>query len=397
MERQNNFEKFSEFNHNPTELKMADYSDSQSQVNCNLTSFELNFYLNKWHELWARLKKTEEIKNMYDAFVNLCQGGKGCRYFQALTLAARYLSSCTTVRIAGMFLDFLSDMSPEEFISFILEKQLKPLFAMNLKMLQQEAAVDSQIKFFKTLTDFTGTFNPDVYGSTALHLAVRFNRKSMVHFILNKTDSAFNQADDLGMTPLKLASHGSHAEIFKLLAKKLKVDPLELAAKQELYSVFRAITAASKLSKLKSFKWPNGRTALHYAVKKKDDLFVNYIFKYSDIDPLQVDDDGMSAFHLAAWKKHYKAFAKIAYNLDSAQLQNAKFGKGRTALHHAVLSKDIQLIKYVLKKTNISPKQADDKGITPISIATSQQDVTAFWMLAEKYAGNLKPRKLHNL
>lgn len=337
---------------------------------------ELGFYLKKWHDLWFRLKKTKDVKHMFDLLVQLVQRDDGLRYLQAMTLIARTLDSCTSIRLAISFMETLIAISPNELCSFMLDNQLQRFdkITRSFKRHQIEAAMIGQVQFFKRLADWTGDFNPSITsdGSTALHWAVKNDKKEMVQFIVNRHDSAHLQADEYGRTPLSVACESSsHADVFMILAKKMNVDPLEFAAEHGIYKIFKTIAMKNRVYNLKSYKWTcKGTTALHQAVIYRDQLFVSYILHHSDIDPLDGGDQGKSPFQLAALLKNYKAFTSIAFHADSNKLESVKFIKGRTALHYAVLIRDIRLVNYLLKKTNMNPNEDDDYGKSPLLMAT---------------------------
>ncbi|KAB2618239.1 ankyrin repeat-containing protein [Pyrus ussuriensis x Pyrus communis] len=211
--------------------------------------------------------------------------------------------------------------------------------------------------------------------NTALHEAVRFCQPSVVE-ILTKEDPEFSYAaNDLGETPLYLAVERGYLPLVSKMLSNCNVP---------------------------TYIGPNGRTALHAAVIRKDEGMMEELIradrtlsKAADelgctplhlaarFGPLSIvkqllandrsiayiaDKDGATALHFAASEGNLDVMrVLISYCPDCCELVDNKF---QNALHYATRNGGYQIVGYVLADawlSNILLNAMDIDGNTPLA------------------------------
>lgn len=144
-------------------------------------------------------------------------------------------------------------------------------------------------------------------GATVLHVAARYNKPSVIEFILSLNHApSIDEPDDNSRTPLMCAAiYGNNSAVKLLLEKGSKVDAtntlgrsaLHLAATSERSSTSDVIKTLQDAGADSNLKDENGLTPLLYAATTGNDTAVEALIPISNIDA--VDNGGRTALHLA--------------------------------------------------------------------------------------------------
>ncbi|WCJ17816.1 Nuclear factor NF-kappa-B p105 subunit [Euphorbia peplus] len=262
---------------------------------------------------------------------------------------------------------------------------------------------------------------PNSKDETPLHIAASVGSLEIVEFFIQQLPSdvqgrrqdAIRKKDRDGDTALNCAVKNGEYDIVECL---LKTDPelssfcnysdesaLYLAVSNSYMDIASLIIRLS--SPAFSHKGPNGLTALHEAVtnesalkmmeelverrpeiiKEADDIgwtpfhytaacdvvdAVKILLKY-DISSAAylLDHDGNSVLHVAAYQGHISVMKELIQSCpDIFELSNKK---AQTALHIAVLSNEVRVIKYVLGNSQLAGllNEPDEDGNTPLHLA----------------------------
>lgn len=112
-----------------------------------------------------------------------------------------------------------------------------------------------------------------------------------------------------------------------------------------------------------------GRTALHKAAKNNNHKFVKYLLE-TGIEVNEVDDNKMSALHLAATAENNEALIEMMkWPKVNLNLQNKL---GETPLHEAVRKDKLHNVKELLKKCKTDLQTFKVTGSSSISVNTGQ-------------------------
>ena len=142
--------------------------------------------------------------------------------------------------------------------------------------------------------------------------------------MLDKFPTAIVEADDYGWIPLHYAAYLGNVKVVELFLKnnsslayimdKEGMSALHISAKKGHVGVMRTlIRNCPETCELLDNK---GRTALHVAVETGNKNAVKILLKELDFGDLinEQDEDGNTAFHLAAINRHYRILAKLAHD-----------------------------------------------------------------------------------
>ncbi|XP_042513772.1 ankyrin repeat-containing protein At5g02620-like [Macadamia integrifolia] len=221
--------------------------------------------------------------------------------------------------------------------------------------------------------------------NTAVHEAIRRNDHKMVKSLIKADPDLwypiFDDADEEGgESPLYLAAREGCVDIinqiFLICPSPAHGGPygrtaLHVAVIEGHLGVVKILL--EKKRELVNKVDENGRTALHYATAfKKRHMIVQQLLRHDTSIGYQLDNDGLSAFHIAALESSIKVFKElIQWCPDSGELLDKNH---RNVLHFVVMSKDYKKIKFFLNQVELEElvNQADDDGNTPFHFAARQ-------------------------
>ncbi|XVF03985.1 hypothetical protein REPUB_Repub05bG0041500 [Reevesia pubescens] len=206
---------------------------------------------------------------------------------------------------------------------------------------------------FRNLSDF----EPDILlrrttqANTALHIAARFGHASLVREMIKRKPSLVLSTNLKGETPVHIASRAGHEKIVNSFIDSVKdFSNIYIARIRDIY----------------------GNTPLHGSVKNKHSEVVLALSR-QDVQSLElVNDAGESPLSIAI-DLRYVGIANDIIDLNSRTLL-FKSLNGQTALHVAVLRRDIGTMRKVLQKYPSSVHQHDEKLRTPLHYAAALND-----------------------
>ncbi|KAJ9159273.1 hypothetical protein P3X46_024789 [Hevea brasiliensis] len=165
---------------------------------------------------------------------------------------------------------------------------------------------------------------PNIKGETPLHIAARFGRKNIVEFLIQSIKKAQNE--DL--------ERGAEASTSDKMLKKTSTDE---------------------------------DTALHEAVRNNHPQVVEILIRENPEFANIVNAAKESPLYLAAVRENNNIACKILEICPSPAYSGPN---GKTALHEAVISRDEDLTRKILDKSNSLTKEQDNEGRTPLHYAS---------------------------
>jgi ankyrin repeat protein len=175
---------------------------------------------------------------------------------------------------------------------------------------------------------------PDISGNTVAHLVSRNGYIEIVHSFIRENPDLLKQLDKFGHSALQMAILNRQFEI----AKSLTVIP-------ELLSLCDG----------------DGKRALHYAAQYADPLLLQLCLDVSQVD---LPD---------RYSKSALLYATVAGNLPNTMLLvekganvNAKDIYGWNVIHHAVASRNLELVNWLLSNTSANINEQDQLGRSPL-------------------------------
>ncbi|GAY67409.1 hypothetical protein CUMW_256230 [Citrus unshiu] len=177
-----------------------------------------------------------------------------------------------------------------------------------------------------------------------------------VERILEMCPSLLLQVNAKGDAPLHAAAKCGHAAVVEALIEFAKKQP-----HQELESGVKS-TARHMLG----MKNDEENTALHEAVQSGSLDVVEILLKADPDFPYSANGSGETPLYLAAARGHKKISAEI---LQKCPLAAHEGPNGKTALHAAVCSGSLGVIKLLLDKKEGLTRERDQHGWTPLHYA----------------------------
>ncbi|KIC73732.1 hypothetical protein DB42_BR00130 [Neochlamydia sp. EPS4] len=214
------------------------------------------------------------------------------------------------------------------------------------------AAANSSPEQFKLMLDF---INPSLEyqnskGETLMHLATRAGNLTHVMLLIDQ-GADFDIQDSLGMTPLHIAAEKGFKEIVELLMicganPKLKTSfnscsPLELATIDVKECIDRLLLIITQA--------PQNNTPLHTAVLANNPLAIQLTLRHFPV--------------------------------------NQRDALGRTALHNAVYTENLEIIRLLLNQ-GANVHEEDLNGVTPLIVAHKEVINPKVKQFLEKFSRN---------
>ncbi|CAC5387370.1 unnamed protein product [Mytilus coruscus] len=204
-----------------------------------------------------------------------------------------------------------------------------------------------------------------ITGDTPLHTAASYGFINIVELLLERGDINPNIENKItGNTPLHRAACYGFINIVELLLKREDIDP-------------------------KIENKVNGGTLLHSAVSGEDLDIVQLLLEKADIDPNKENEDGNTAFDLAAEEDQF-ILCKLL--LDKTSIDPLRLYKdGNTVLHKAVKCRELKMVEMLLKLSVIDPNQENESGETPLNAAARRGHLNIVKLLLER--SDIDPNK----
>ncbi|XP_073262721.1 uncharacterized protein [Populus alba] len=190
---------------------------------------------------------------------------------------------------------------------------------------------------------------------TALHEAARHMRSHVVE-ILTKEDPEFSYSANVhGETPLYIAAasrRGREREkvIDEILTNCISVD----------------------------YGGPNGRTALHEAIRRGDDGTTRKLLEKEKTLTKTTDENGWSPLHYAAYYDRSNPTVKVLLEYDASAAYIAETEKKRTTLHIAAIRGHVDAMKEIVSGCPACCELVDNRGWNALHYALASKDIEAF-------------------
>ncbi|TYH78461.1 hypothetical protein ES332_D04G228300v1 [Gossypium tomentosum] len=185
----------------------------------------------------------------------------------------------------------------------------------------------------------------------------RSNRSDFVKKILGECPLLLLQANRKGQTPLHIAARYGRSTTVKLFIESRANGDIENLGMDELEAVREMLRLKDEES----------NTALHVAARYGHVGVVQALLELEDPDfPYSVNKNHETPLYLAA-KGGYWRSVTILLDKWKSTVHGGPYG--RTALHAAVMSGDVETTKIILKVKGDLTKETDENGHTPLHYA----------------------------
>lgn len=202
-------------------------------------------------------------------------------------------------------------------------------------------------------------FMPSIYRDNKFSKAIYKNDISKVRELLNSGED-INQSNKFGFTPVIIAAHTGHYDIFKLLIdRNAKTDGVIKLSKKSKYLGMNIFLLAVEGKNMKIIKYlseqadysksasHDGVTALHIAGANCQDEVVDLLVsKGTPVNAQTIK--GKTALHSTAIKSCLSSSVSL---IESGIDTNLKDKDGKSALDYAKSSRDPRLAYYLQKKS----------------------------------------------
>lgn len=236
------------------------------------------------------------------------------------------------------------------------------------------AAILNLTEIGKLLLEKYDVNSLDQRNHTPLMYAIKSNSVDFIQFLLQQPDININAQDQGGLTPLHYTIIENDIVTFKQLFNSEKIDAFLIdnnnttiwhyAAKYGRFDILKEIFAKTqdKINEIDKY----GRTALMFAITKKDSEIFNFLIEYKDIDVNIKDIKGESILSLA--------MNQLGYRESDG-------------------NKEVEtIISTLLSKKSTDVNIEDSDGETPIMIATRKENISVYRTLS-----NMKEINLNHL
>ncbi|KAJ6297492.1 hypothetical protein OIU78_023110 [Salix suchowensis] len=194
-------------------------------------------------------------------------------------------------------------------------------------------------------------------GDTALHEAAR-NARGRVVEILTKEDPDFSYSANVhGETPLYIAASVGWEQQDKVIDEILR-----------------------NCNSVVDYGGPNGRTALHAAITKGDDVTARKILRKEKKLTTATDENGWTPLHYAAYFSSWFGISavKVLLQYDVSAAYIAEKEKKRTALHIAAIQGEVDVMKEIVSRCPTCCDLVDNRGWNALHYAVASQRFNAF-------------------
>lgn len=222
---------------------------------------------------------------------------------------------------------------------------------------------------------------------TELHLSILKNDEKLTKELLEK-GADINETDEYGNTALHIAVIKNIPKMVQLLIKKgAKVDifnkkkhtPIHLAVMESSKQCVKELLESSI-----NIKDDDGDTPLALAIIKGDTHIIDLLLNHQNIDLSKTNNNGFSAFHMAALRDDPETVKKIL-QLKPAIVDIQKID-GFCALHLAALNDNLNVAKTLIEKGKAKLNIKTINGSTPLMLAAQQNHLSIVKLLVSEGA-----------
>lgn len=213
----------------------------------------------------------------------------------------------------------------------------------------------------------------DAHGDTTLHLA---ESTGVAGMLLEKGQDANIQNTD-GNTALHCALQWRSKELIHFLMEHTKLDSDITNKKEEHYMHIAAAKWDLEIFKQfastpphRNLNMPdgNGETPLHIAARSENIDIVEYLLSIPSVAVNAKDKIGRTTLHLACEKGHIDIVKRLL--IDPSLYVNSPDRKGQTPLHLACGEGHIEVVWTLLANTQVDIEAKNADGLTPLHIAS---------------------------
>ncbi|KDP42441.1 hypothetical protein JCGZ_00238 [Jatropha curcas] len=241
-------------------------------------------------------------------------------------------------------------------------QQIEMVSYMDLRF--HDAAANGDINGFNNYSgpDLSSLLTPSK--NTILHIFISSRKpksESSIAFIvqvLNKCQSLLCQPNIKGETPLHIASRLGHEDIVEFLIDRAKT------IRDEQNDIEIGAEAARQMVRMISVEKD---TALHEAVRNNHIGVVRILTREDPEFEYLANDVGETPLYLAA-ERGYDDIVTHILQTCTSPTYDGPFG--RTALHLAVINKNLAMTRKILERNRNLTKEVDEQGWTPLHHAS---------------------------
>ncbi|CAJ0545078.1 Ff.00g085510.m01.CDS01 [Fusarium sp. VM40] len=246
--------------------------------------------------------------------------------------------------------------------------------------------------------------NPqDCEGRTPLHVATMLEKEHAVRMLLARPGIRLNLVDNMGRTPLALATYWGrnkmaltlieHAGAFPL-AKEGHLSALVLAAKRDDKDICNKLLVACQYQNLRFHQDMSGKGILHHAAMNDwDDVIETCVRRGGrTIDIDQIDHSGRSALHYASSLGNIASCQALINGGASLTLQDRL---GRTAAQATADAGFKDALLLLLKSGRVDPNQKDSERRNLVHWAATIDCVDVMELISRMPAVKLDQKDCH--
>ncbi|OHT14283.1 hypothetical protein TRFO_15464 [Tritrichomonas foetus] len=227
------------------------------------------------------------------------------------------------------------------------------------------AAFSGKVEILKILLEHNYESNLlNKNGELPIHIASIYSNNHIVSFL---TEGRLNKCDIknyMGKTPLSLAVEKNNIDLAEYLIQNCGCD----------------------VTVVDNYK----NTLLHLAVQNLSGNTAPFLISINLININNINYSGETALLLAAKKGSFDFFVNLL-SFGSNPLILDK--KGRSVLHYAIISKNFDLVKFILENKLVYPAQEDANGMTPFHFAVKYGDLTMVQFISQYDISNINNSK----
>ncbi|KAH7187135.1 ankyrin repeat-containing domain protein [Fusarium oxysporum] len=243
----------------------------------------------------------------------------------------------------------------------------------------------------------------DCEGYSPLHVAVILEKEEAARMLIDKPGIRLDLRDNMGRTPLTVATYLCHTRMALILISKSEafpvashehVSPLVLAAKGDEKDLCLQLLESCNFRNLNLHVDMSGKGILHQAAIKDWHDIINSCLSRGGltINVNQIDHSGRGPLHYAASLGNVRSCRALLQGGASQRLQDRL---GRTAVHEAADAGFKDTLMLLLQHGGIDPNQRDHEGRNLVHWAATLDCVDVMDMVCQMPGVKLDQRDRH--